>query len=132
MIPEEFKTTLGLIEFDFHIPKFTIEKKALTERYFNLAMHKDIDYVLYKDFPSKFLVKVENRKEMKDFLTDEFVKLIEHSKVIHHLECNGDAILLFTDNLRLAHVHDFPEIISFARSLYNIINKHRAKYLRYN
>ena len=124
-IPEEFRTTLGLIEFDFPIPKFTIEMKGLTDRYFNLAMHKDIDYILYDDFSEKFLVKVENIAEMKRFLTEDIKNLITDSAVVHHLECNGDAILLFTDNLRLARVNDFHEIAGFARDLYQLVNRRR-------
>lgn len=127
MDPEEYKTTLGLLKFPFTIPKFTIEKKAFPERYFNLAMHKDIDYVLYQDFSDKFLVKVEDRKDMSNFLTPEIINLITKSKVIHHLECNGEAILLFTDNLRLAHVKDFPEIVKFANSLKDLVVKSHSQ-----
>jgi MFS superfamily sulfate permease-like transporter len=120
--PEQYKTTLGQIKFPFDIPKFTIEKLAFPERYFNLAMHKDIDYFIYPDFSDKFVVKVEDIEGMSNFLTDEIKELVENSEVIHHLESNGEAVLLFTDNLRLALVKDIPEFIRFARRLSELIN----------
>ncbi|TNE60398.1 MAG: SulP family inorganic anion transporter [Bacteroidetes bacterium] len=118
---EEYKTTLGLIRFPFQIPKFTIERMTFPERLLNLADHKDIDYVLYHDFSDEYLVKVEDRDAMRAFLQPELRKIIEESEVIHHLECNGDGILLFTDNLRLAPVRDYDKIVEFARTLKRLI-----------
>jgi MFS superfamily sulfate permease-like transporter len=125
VIPEEFRTTLGLIKFNTRLPKFTIERKSLTERYLKFTSPKDIDYEIYEDFPDKFLVKVEDPREMRSFATEDLKKLIDESKVIHHLECNGEAILLFTDNLRLAHVKNYPDIATFAKELHQIVGRRR-------
>ena len=118
---EEYKTTLGVIKFPFQIPRFTIEKKAFPEKFLNLSGHKDIDYTLFHDFPGDFIVKVESITEMETFMSDELKELIKNSKVIHHLESNGRAILLFTDNLRLARIRDYSEIVEFARKLKSFI-----------
>jgi hypothetical protein len=120
---EEYKTTLGLIRFPFPIPKFTIEKKVFPEKFINLADHKDIDYVIYHNFSDDFIVKVDNEEELDQFLTPELRDLIENCEVIHHLESNGEAILLFTDNLRLASVKQYPAIASLAEEIENVVNK---------
>ncbi len=120
---EEFKTTLGLIKFPFPIPKFTIEKKVFPERILSLWKHRDIDYELFHGFSKNFIVKVEDKKEMKEFLSEEFNELIEDSKLIHHLESNGEAILLFTDNLQLAGLKQYSQMVSFAEKLKQIVIK---------
>lgn len=118
---EEYKTTVALIKFSFPLPKFTIEKKEFPEKFLNLWKHKDIDYFLYDGFSRKFIVKVEQQHEMASFLNPEFKKLIEHSKIIHHLESNGESILLFTDNLKLASINEYAEMVSFAEKLQKIV-----------
>ena len=45
---EDFKTTLALVTVSKPIPKFTIEKKGLLDKY--LPHHKDIDFTIYQDF----------------------------------------------------------------------------------
>lgn len=122
-IQEEYKTTLGLIKFEGSIPKFTIEKKAFAERYLNLWKHKDIDYALYQKFSRDFVVKVEDPDAMKAFVSGKFKRLIKNSKVIHHLESNGEAVLLFTDNLKLARTEEYMEIAEFAAQLHELIDK---------
>ncbi|MCB0531170.1 MAG: SulP family inorganic anion transporter [Saprospiraceae bacterium] len=118
---EEYKTTLGLIRLPHPIPKFAIEKKIFPLRFLNLAAHKDIDYVLYPNFSDDFIVKVEDIEAMQTFMTAELRTLIEQSETIHHLESNGEAILLFTDNLQLARVRDYPQIVEFARQMRGLI-----------
>ncbi|NNF01101.1 MAG: SulP family inorganic anion transporter, partial [Bacteroidia bacterium] len=121
MATEEYHTTLGMITFPFTFPKFVIEKKVITERFINLAAHKDIDYVLYNDFSDDFIVKVEDYDEMNEFLNDGMRKLVEESQVIHHIESNGEAVLLFIDNLRLAQIEDYKEIVRFTMELKDLI-----------
>ncbi len=118
---EEYKTTLGLIRLPCPIPKFAIEKKIFPLRFLNLAAHKDIDYVLYPGFSDDFIVKVEDIDAMRAFLTTELQALIEQSETIHHLESNGEAILLFTDNLQPARVRDYPQIVEFAQRMHRLI-----------
>lgn len=120
-LQEEYKTTLCLIKSEDKIPKFTIEKKAFPEKYLNLWRHRDIDYALYEKFSSDFIVKVEDKQAMKTFLTGHFKRLVKNSSVIHHLESNGEAILLFTDNLKLATVEDYTDIAKFAEAIQKLV-----------
>ena len=122
IFPDEYKTTLGLLKFPFPIPRFTIEKKDLLDKFLHLSEHKDIDYVLYNDFPKEYLVKVEDKAAMDAFLNDKFKALIEISG-LHHIESNGEAILIFSNNFRLAQLIDYVRMIQFAESAKSIIKE---------
>ncbi len=117
---EKFKTTLGLIRLPFDIPKFTIEKKGFLDKY--LISHKDIDYEMYEAFSGDYTVKVENCERMKDFLQDEIKNLIEQS-AIHHIESNGEALLIFNDNLNLAPISDYSHFIHFLEDMKRVMSE---------
>jgi hypothetical protein len=113
---DEYHTTVCLVKATKRIPKFVIEKKSFTDIYLNTSWHKDIDYSLYRDFSKDFIVKVENSERMKNFLSEEIHTFIINGD-INHLESNGEAIMIFNDNLRLAQTSDYSEIVKFAEEL---------------
>ena len=116
ILPDEYHTTVGILEFPFDLPKFTIEKKEWLDRFLPLFEHRDIDYKLYTDFPTDFIVKVENVENMDRFLTEKIKVLIEISG-LHHLESNGRAILIFSNHFRLGQMKDYAKMIQFAEQL---------------
>ncbi|MEL6133602.1 MAG: solute carrier family 23 protein, partial [Bacteroidota bacterium] len=122
MLPEEYDTTIGLLKLPFSIPKFTIEKKILLDRVLPFSEHKDIDYILYSKFPKSHIVKVEDIQAMDDFLTEKLKILIEISG-LHHLESNGEAILIFSNNFRLAQIQDYVKMIQFAENFKAILKE---------
>ena len=123
MLPDEYETTIGLLKMPFPIPVFTIEKKdLLLDRLLHLAEHKDIDHVIYTDFPENFVVKVEDKKAMDEFLTEKFKVLVEISG-LNHIESNGEAILIFSNDFKLAQLQEYVKIIQFADNLRKIINE---------
>lgn len=115
IIPEEYRTTVGLLQLPYSIPKFTIEKKDLLDKVLHIAQHKDIDYVIYEDAIKDYIVKVDDIEEMDAFLTERLKVLIEISN-IHHLESNGEAILILSKNLALAQVKDYIQMIQFVEN----------------
>lgn len=119
-IQEEYDTTVGLLRLPFKIPKFTIEQKGFLDRFLPLAGHKDIDYIHYTDFSKKFSVKVENVSEITEFMTDQMRDYLENCG-IHHLESNGEAILLFNDNLQLAQLPEYKLMIDFVEGFKKIV-----------
>ena len=123
IFPDEYRTTVGLLKMPFPIPVFTIEKKdLLLDRLLHLAEHKDIDHVVYSDFPENFVVKVEDKKAMDEFLTEKFKVLIEIS-ALNHIESNGEALLIFNNNFTLAQLPDYVRMIQFADNLKKIIKE---------
>ncbi len=117
---EEYRTTVEMIKLPFAIPKFTIEKKDIIDKYLKLRDHKDIDYTVYPNFSSKFKVKVEDESQMDSFLSDELRELLEGSE-INHIESNGEAILIFSDQMRLARSDEYEKMISFSEDLRKLL-----------
>ena len=117
---EEYNTTICLLKASKTIPKFVIEKKSFTDIYLNTSWHKDIDYSLFKEFSKDFIIKVNDQKKMTEFLSPALRLFIENGNV-HHLESNGESIMIFTDTLRLAEISDYSEIVKFAEELEELI-----------
>ena len=122
MAYEEYKSTLGLIRLPFKIPEFTIERKEFLDKYIDISAHKDIDHDIYDEFSDNFTVKVEDKKAMDAFMTDELKSFIENSN-IPHLESSGDAILIFPSSFRLAQIHEYSQIIKFMEELKGLIKE---------
>jgi MFS superfamily sulfate permease-like transporter len=115
IFPDEYKTTIGLLKLPFPIPKFTIEKKGLLDKFIPISEHRDIDYSLYDKGPKNYIIKVEDTAAMDAFLTDKLRVLIEISG-LNHLESNGEAILIFSNNFELAQVKDYIKMIQFVEN----------------
>lgn len=124
ILPEEYDTTVGLLKLPFSIPKFTIEKKDFLERVLHLSEHKDIDYTLYHNFPKDYIVKVEDVEAMDQFLTEKLKVLIEISG-LHHLESNGEAILIFSNNFELAQIQEYAKMIQFAENFKSMLKEQK-------
>ncbi len=122
IFPDEHDTTVGLLKLPFPIPRFTIEKKDFIDRVLPLAEHKDIDYKVYAGSPKGYLVKVEDVEAMDTFLSDKLKILIEISG-IHHLESNGEAILIFSNNFRLAQMQEYAKMIQFAENFKSMVKE---------
>jgi len=124
IFPDEYKTTVGLMKLPFSIPKFTIEKRDFLDKVLPISEHRDIDYILYNNVPRGYIAKVENSDEMDAFMTDKLKVLIEISG-LHHLESNGEAILIFSNNFSLAQVRDYIKMIQFVENFKSMINEER-------
>lgn len=125
IFPDEHKTTVGLLKLPFSIPKFTIEKKDFLDRFLHISEHKDIDYSLYHHAPKDFIVKVDDVPAMDNFLTDKLRLLIELSD-LHHLESNGEAILIFSNNFALAQAKDYINMIQFVENFKSVVKEGKA------
>lgn len=115
IFPDEYKTTIGLLKLPFRIPKFTIEKKDFLESVLPISGVKNIDYSLYNNSPKDYIVKVDDIQAMDLFLTDKLKVLIEISG-LHHLESNGEAILILSNNFTLAQMKDYINMIQFVEN----------------
>lgn len=124
IFPDEYHTTIGLLKLPFPIPEFTIEKKDFLDRVLPISEHQDIDYSIYHNAPKNYLVKVNDIPAMDTFLTDKLKVLIEISG-LHHLESNGETILIFNDNFALAKVKDYIKMIQFAENFKSMIKEEK-------
>ena len=113
VFPDAHSTTVGLLKLSFAIPKFTIEKRDILDRVLHLSDHKDIDHDVYTSFHKDYIVKVEDLDAMEEFMNDDLEDLIIQSD-LNHLESNGEAILIFNNNLQLAQMQEYATMIQFA------------------
>ncbi len=120
IFPDEYKTTVGLLKLSYPIPKFIIEKKDFLDKILHISEHKDIDYSLYHNAPKNYTVKVRDIAAMDAFLTDKLKVLIEISG-LHHFESNGEAILIFSNNLSLAQFKDYINMIQFVENFKSLV-----------
>ena len=122
IFPDEYKTTIGLLKLSFPIPKFTIEKKEFIDKLLPISEHRDIDYSLYSSPPENYIVKVSDVEAMDAFMTDKLKVLIEISG-LNHLESNGEAILIFSNNFVLAKAKDYIKMIHFVENFKSMIKE---------
>ncbi len=120
------KTTIGLLNVPFTIPKFTIEKKDFLDRVLPILEHKNIDYNVYENGPEDYNVKVEDVQAMDVFMTEKLKGLIEISD-LYHLESNGEAILIFSNNFGRAQIKDYIKMIQFVESAKSILKEQYLK-----
>ena len=90
----------------------------------HIADLKDIDYKNYEGLSKSYIVKVENEDQMNEFLSDELKAYFMESD-IHHYESNGEAILIFNKNLKVAKIKEHAEIIKCAEELQRLIKSKR-------
>ena len=119
---DEYETTVGLFKLPYTIPKFVIERRGFLDRFLPLFDHKDIDYEKYPHFSKKFNVKIDDIKEMEAFMTPEIRTLLEECG-IDHMESNGEAILLFSNNFKLAQLPEYTLMIDFVEEFKKIVIK---------
>ncbi len=122
IFPDEYKTTIGLLKLSFPIPRFTIEKKEFIDKLLPISEHSDIDYSLYHNPPKNYIVKVDDVEAMDNFMTERLKVLIEISG-LDHLESNGQAILIFSNNFVLAQAKDYIKMIQFVENFKSMIKE---------
>jgi hypothetical protein len=124
---EVFNTTLMVLKLNKRIPVFSLEKEGVFEKIFDRVMafsgYKDIDFDMYHDFSSKFLLMGKNEKEIKAFFNKEIVRFLE-TRQVFHIESNGEALLIF-DKFKLARTDETLKMIEFAKQLTKIIEEQK-------
>jgi len=124
IFPDEYRTTVGLLTLPIQIPKFTIEKKDFLESVLRISEYKSIDHTIFSDAPKNYVVKVADVEAMETFLTEKLKVLIEISG-LNHLESNGEAILIISNNFTRAQMKDYINMILFFEKFKLMIRKEK-------
>ncbi len=121
---ETFDTTLMVLKLNKKIPVFTMEKERVLERIFDRVMaftgYRDIDFEMYPDFSTKFLLMGNDESEIRSFFTDEILRFFENHH-IYHLESNGEELIIF-DKIKLARTDETIAFIDFGKELASLLN----------
>lgn len=122
---EVFNTTLMVLKLNKEIPVFSIEKERIIEKLFDRVMafsgYKDIDFEIFSDFSSKFLLMGRDEAKVRTFFTENMVHFFETQQVFH-VESNGEALLIF-DKFKLARTDETIGFIEFANQLAQVMHE---------
>ena len=122
---EVFNTTLVVLKLNKTIPVFSIEKERVIEKLFDRVMafsgYKDIDFDIFTDFSSKFLLMGKDETQIRSFFSKELIHFFETHQVFH-VESNGEALLIF-DKFKLARTDETIEFVDFANQLAQLIDE---------
>ena len=116
---ETFNTTLILLKLNKEIPVFTMEKEGLIEKIFDRVMaltgFRDIDFEMYPNFSSKFLITGKNESKIRLFFSSKLISFFEKNH-IYHIESNGEAMIIF-DKIKLARTDETISLIEYGKKL---------------
>ena len=125
---ETFSTTLMVLKLNKEIPQFSIEKEGVLDKLFDRVMaltgYKDIDFEMYPEFSSKFLIMGNDESAIRSFFTEEIIRFFETHQ-IYHLESNGEAIVIF-DKIKLARTDETMAFIDYGRELVALLDEKTA------
>jgi len=122
---EVYHTTVQLLKLPFKIPRFVIEKEGFWDKIFDrikaFTGYHDIDFTLFPEFSSKFLLKGVDEASIRAFFTPELIRFFEKQE-IYHIESNGEALLLFRYR-RLAKTAEMIKMVDFSEKLIDKISR---------
>lgn len=120
---EVFNATVMILRLNKPLPVFSMEKEGVFERIFDRVLafsgYKDIDFEMYSDFSKKFLIMGNNEEEIRKFFNEEIIRFFENQQV-YHLECNGEALLIF-NKVKLARTDETIAFIEYGHGLAQLL-----------
>ena len=122
---ETFYTTVMALKINKKMPIFSMEKEGLFEKIFDkviaFAGRKDIDFEMYPNFSSKFLITGRDESEIRAFFTDEIISFFENRQ-IYHIESNGNGLIIF-NKIKLARTDETMALIKYSQELTKLLLK---------
>jgi len=117
---EVYQTTVQVIRLPAPIPRFIIDKEGLFDKIFNRVKvfsgsKKDINFVKFPSFSSKFQLSGVDEGAIRTFFTDDLIHFLEQNE-IHHIESNGEALMIFK-YVHIARTDEVQNMLAFSRNL---------------
>ena len=121
---EIYNSTVMILRLAKPTAKFIMEKEVLVDRFFDRVMafsgYQDIDFKLYPEFSKKILLMGENEIEIRSFFNEDVIRFFE-KEAVQHIECNGEAMLIF-NKLKVARTDEVQGMIEFADRLVEVLD----------
>ncbi|NND33773.1 MAG: SulP family inorganic anion transporter [Saprospiraceae bacterium] len=116
---EVYHSTVMTIRLPKQLPKFVMQKEGVFDKIFDRVMafsgYRDIDFQFYPTFSKRILLMGENEDKIRKFFTAGIIEFFE-SEPVQHIECNGEALLIFI-KMKLAPTDAVEEVIDFSKRL---------------
>ncbi|WP_299210930.1 SulP family inorganic anion transporter [uncultured Dokdonia sp.] len=116
---EIIRTTMLIIKLPNEVPLFTLDKEGLLEKFYSLAVHKDINFKEHSDFSNRFYLLGDNEIAIRSFFTDELIHFFE-SNPYYHVESNGKQLLIFNKE-RIASIKEIKALLDYGKRLRQVI-----------
>ncbi|NRA11663.1 MAG: SulP family inorganic anion transporter, partial [Crocinitomicaceae bacterium] len=121
---EVYKTTVQLVHLPKEIPSFVLEQEGIFDKLFDRVLSissKDIDFPDAPHFSKKMNLTGEDVDAIRALFSPDLLAFFE-SEEIYHIECNGNALLIFK-SLRIANTGEIKNMVRFTEELIKQINK---------
>ncbi len=115
----EVSTTMLLVELTKKTPSFTLTKEGLLERFYAIAVDKDIDIEGHKRFSSRFYLTGKNEKKIKLFFSKNIIKFLDENPS-YYIESSNNSLLIFSKE-RLASVKEAKSLLEFGLNFKKVI-----------
>ena len=115
----EVSTTMLLVELTKKTPSFTLTKEGLLERFYAIAVDKDIDIEGFKSFSSRFYLTGKNEKKIKLFFSKNIIKFLNENPS-YYIESSNNSLLIFSKE-RLASVKEAKSLLEFGLNFKKVI-----------
>ncbi|MDX2360620.1 MAG: SulP family inorganic anion transporter [Crocinitomicaceae bacterium] len=116
---EVYKTTVQLIHLQKEIPGFVLEQEGIFDKLFDRVLsirgQKDINFSDHPVFSKKLKLTGQDEKEIKRLFTESLIEFLE-SEEIYHIECNGNALIIFK-SLRISNTGEVKNMVRFSEDL---------------
>ena len=106
------------------IPSFVLEQEGIFDKLFDRVLSfssSDIDFPEAPFFSKKMRLRGEDEGAIRALFTQDLLAFFE-SEEIYHIECNGEALLIFK-SLRIANTGEIKNMVRFTEELVKKINK---------
>jgi carbonic anhydrase len=95
------------------VPKFSLNKHGLYERFSILSDLKEIKMKQFKDFAMSFSLKGKSVFQVRRFFTDELILFLE-SNPYYHIESDGLGGILIFDKEKLDNISEVKSMVDFS------------------
>ncbi len=113
---EVYKTTVQLLHLPKEIPSFVLEQEGIFDKLFDrvpfIGPHKDIDFTEHPVFSKNLKLTGEDEAAIRQLFSSSLIDFLE-SEEIYHIECNGDAIIIFK-SIRIANTGEMKNMVRFS------------------
>jgi MFS superfamily sulfate permease-like transporter len=117
---EVYKTTVQLVHLNREIPSFVLEQEGIFDKIFDRVLSinsQDIDFVSHPIFSKKLKLTGEDEQAVRGLFTSDLIEFLE-SEEIYHIECNGNALIIFK-SLRILNTGEIKNMVRFTKEFVN-------------
>ena len=114
---EEYHSSILVLQLSQEIPSFVLEREGLLDKIgIRLHLQANLDFVEFKHFSDRFLLKGDDENAVRAFFSPELIQYLDEHES-YHIESMGRAVLIFkamrfSSPKEIRKMHDFAKFLS--------------------